>query len=62
MKVFYLPKPATPQQVQEVLTILRTVTAVQKVFNYSALNAIVVRCDAGTMTLVEKMFSDLGKR
>ena len=43
------------------LTVLRTVVDVQKVFNYSAQNALVVRCDSDAMALVEKLISDLDK-
>ena len=51
-------KAATPQQMQEILTVLRTVYGVQKVFNY-AQNAVAVRSDTDTMALVEKEFSSL---
>jgi general secretion pathway protein D len=61
VKVFYLQNPTTPQEIQEILTVLRTVFDVQKVFNYTAQNALVVRCDADTMALVEKEIADLDK-
>jgi len=61
VKVFYLQNPTTAQEIQEILTVLRTVFDVQKVFNYSAQNALVVRCDADTMALVEKEIADLDK-
>lgn len=61
VKVFYLTNPTTPQEIQEMLTVLRTVFDVQKVFNYTAQNALVVRCDADTMALVEKEIADLDK-
>ncbi len=61
VKVFYLSNPTTPQEIQEMLTVLRTVFDVQKVFNYTAQNALVVRCDADTMALVEKEIADLDK-
>ena len=61
VKVFYLSNPTTPQEIQEILTVLRTVFDVQKVFNYTAQNALVVRCDADTMALVEKEIADLDK-
>jgi general secretion pathway protein D len=61
VKVFYLSNPTGPQEIQEILTVLRTVVDVQKVFNYSAQNALVVRCDADVMALVEKLISDLDK-
>lgn len=61
VKVFYLSNPTSPQEIQEMLTVLRTVFDVQKVFNYTSQNALVVRCDADTMALVEKEIADLDK-
>jgi general secretion pathway protein D len=61
VKVFYLSNPTTAQETQEILTVLRTVVDVQKVFNYSAQNALVVRCDSDAMALVEKLIADLDK-
>jgi len=61
VKVFYLSNPTTAQEIQEILTVLRTVFDVQKVFNYTSQNALVVRCDADTMALVEKEIADLDK-
>jgi len=53
VKVYYLSNTTTPQEVQELLTVLRTVTDVQKVFNYTAQNALIVRAEADTMALVD---------
>jgi general secretion pathway protein D len=61
VKVYYLSNTTTPQEVQELLTVLRTVTDVQKVFNYTAQNALIVRAEADTMALVDKLISDLDK-
>ncbi|MES1260531.1 MAG: hypothetical protein ABUS49_02255, partial [Acidobacteriota bacterium] len=61
VKVFYLSNVTSPQEMQELLTVLRTVVDVQKVFNYSSQNALVVRAEADTMSLVEKLISDLAK-
>ena len=61
VKVFYLRNVTSPQEMQEMLTVLRTVVDVQKVFNYTAQNALVVRAEADTMALVEKLISDLDK-
>jgi len=61
VKVFYLSNPTTAQEIQEILTVLRTVFDVTKVFNYTSQNALVVRCDADTMALVEKEIADLDK-
>ena len=61
VRVFYLNNVTTPQEMQEILTVLRTVVDVAKVFNYTAQNALIVRCEADTMALVEKMIADLDK-
>jgi general secretion pathway protein D len=61
VKVFYLSNVTSPQEMQELLTVLRTVVDVQKVFNFTAQNALVVRAEADTMALVEKLISDLDK-
>ncbi len=61
VKVFYLQNITGPQEIQELLTVLRTVVDVQKVFNYTAQNVLVVRAEADTMALVEKLIADLDK-
>jgi len=61
VKVFYLNNVTGAQEMQEILTVLRTVVDVAKVFNYTAQNALIVRCEADTMALVEKLISDLDK-
>ena len=57
VKVFYLSNVTTPQELQEMLTVLRTVVDVQKVFNFSSQNALIVRADTDTMALVEKLIA-----
>jgi general secretion pathway protein D len=61
VRVFYLSNMTTPQEMQEILTVVRTVVDVQKVFSYTAQNALVVRCEADTMALVEKLIAALDK-
>jgi general secretion pathway protein D len=61
VKVFYLSNVTSPQEMQEILTVLRTVVDVQKVFSYTAQNALIVRAEADTMALVEKLIADLDK-
>ena len=61
VKVFYLSNVTAPQEMQEMLTVLRTVIDVQKVFSFTSQNALIVRCEADTMALVEKLISDLDK-
>ena len=61
VKVFYLSNLTSPQEMQEMLTVLRTVVDVQKVFSFTTQNALIVRAEADTMALVEKLISDLDK-
>ena len=61
VKVFYLTNVTSPQELQEVITTLRQVVEVQKVFQYTAQNAVVVRAEPDRMALVEKIISDLDK-
>jgi general secretion pathway protein D len=61
VKVFYLSNLTSPQEMQEMLTVLRTVVDVQKVFSYTGQNALIVRAESDTMALVEKLISDLDK-
>src|SRR5579862_6481907 len=61
VKVFYLSNVTAPQEMQEMLTVLRTVVDVQKVFSFTSQNALIVRAEADTMALVEKLISDLDK-
>jgi len=61
VKVFYLSNITAAQEMQEMLTVLRTVVDVQKVFSFASQNALVVRAEADTMALVEKLVADLDK-
>ncbi len=61
VKVFYLSNVTAPQEMQEMLTVLRTVVDVQKVFSFTSQNALIVRAEADTMALVEKLIGDLDK-
>jgi hypothetical protein len=59
VSVFYFSRTSTPQQVQEILTVLRSVVGVQKASLDTSQNAFVVGCAADAMALVEKLLSDL---
>jgi general secretion pathway protein D len=61
VKVFYLSNITTAQEMTEMLTVLRTIFDITKVFQYNAQNAIIVRCDSDTMALVEKEIAALDK-
>lgn len=61
VKVFYLNNVTSQQELQEVVTAIRTVAEIQKIFTYQAQNAIIVRGEADKVALAEKMISDLDK-
>jgi general secretion pathway protein D len=61
VKVFYLTNLTTPQELQEISTVIRTVCDLKKVFNYSSLSALVVRGSPDQVLLAEKLVNDLDK-
>ncbi len=61
VKVFYLKNITQTTELQEVITTLRTVTDIQKIYNYSTQNALVIRAEADRMLLAEKIINDLDK-
>jgi len=60
--VFYLAHSPDPLARQEIITTLRTVADVTKVFGYSPLNAIAVRGSAAQIALVKELVPALDKR
>jgi general secretion pathway protein D len=61
VKVFYLKNVSAPTDLQEMLTTLRTVTDIQKIYQYTTQGALIVRCSADKMLLAEKIIHDLDK-
>ena len=61
MKVFYLNNVNTPQELQEILTTVRSVADLQRLFVYNAQNAIIARGEADRIALAEKIIADLDK-
>ncbi len=57
VRVFYPTHIAIPKGIQETLTMLRTKLSIQRVFNYSALPALVVRGTADQITKAEQLIS-----
>ncbi|MBI4890220.1 MAG: hypothetical protein HY821_06310 [Acidobacteria bacterium] len=60
-RVFYLQNLTSPQELQEVMTGMRTVTDVRKVFPINSQSAIVVRGTVDQVALAEKVLLDLDK-
>jgi len=58
-KVFYLVNASGPQSIQELLTTLRTVVGVQKVFNYTPVGAVAICGSAGEIAASEFLIQSL---
>jgi general secretion pathway protein D len=61
VKVFYLKNPTSQQEFSEMVTAVRSVTDVRRMFQFNAENAIVVRDTVDKVALVEKLLHDLDK-
>jgi len=61
MKVFYLTNVNTPQELQEIITAVRAVADIQRLYVYNSQNAIIARGEADRIALAEKIISDLDK-
>lgn len=61
VKVFYLKNPTSVQEFQEIVTAVRSVSDVRRMFTYNAQNAVMVRDTVDKVALVEKLFHDMDK-
>ncbi len=61
VKVFYLSNVTGPTELNEIVTMLRTVADITKLFQSTAQNALVVRAQADRMALAEKIIADLDR-
>src|SRR3984885_4114299 len=61
VKVFYLKNPTSTQEFNEMVTAVRSVTDVRRMFQFNAENAVVVRDTVDKVTLVEKLLHNLDK-
>jgi general secretion pathway protein D len=60
-RVFYLGNVNTTQEMQEIITTIRSIADLPRVFPFSTHNAIVVRGEADRVALAEKIIGDLDK-
>ena len=60
-KIFYLNNVGSPQELQEIVTAVRSVADIQRLFVYNSQNAIIARGEADRIALAEKIISDLDK-
>ena len=61
VKVFYLQNIQNDAELNEVVTVLRTVADLQKVYPYKGQNAIIARGEADKVELAEKIIGDIDK-
>ncbi len=61
VRVFYLKHAGTPQQVQELVNLIRTLGNVQRMFSYQPLNAIMVRGTPSQVALAEWLVGQLDR-
>jgi general secretion pathway protein D len=61
VKVFYLKNPTSTQEFSEMVTAVRSVTDVRRMFQFNGENAVVVRDTVDKVALVEKLLHDLDK-
>src|SRR5688572_28272972 len=61
VKSYYIKNITTPQELQELSTILRSVCDIRRVFTYNSQNVIVVRGEVDKVALADKLVADLDK-
>jgi len=61
VKVFYLKNITSVQEFQEIVTAVRSITDIRRMFTYNAQNAVMCRGSVDQIALAEKLFSDLDK-
>ena len=61
VKTFYLTNVATPQEMQEIMTAIRGLTDLRRMFPVNSMNALVIRGSEAKMALAEKVINDVDK-
>ncbi len=61
VRVFYLTNASTPVELQEVATLVRSMSDIRRLFTYNAPRALVVRTTSGQMALAEWLIKELDK-
>lgn len=60
-QTFYLSNVSLPQEIQEIVNAVRSISELQRVVAYNAQNAIIVRGESDQVALAAKMIHDLDK-
>ena len=61
VKVFYLQNVGQQAELNEAMTVLRTVADIQKIFTSTPMNAIIIRAPADKIPLAEKLIAAIDK-
>ena len=61
VKTIYLNNVATPQELQEIVTAIRGLTDIRRMFPVTSMNALVVRGSRSELALVDKLVNDIDK-
>ena len=61
VKVFYLQNVGQAAELNEAVTVLRTVADIQKIFTSTPMNAIIIRAAADKIPLAEKLIAAIDK-
>jgi general secretion pathway protein D len=61
VKTIYLNNVATPQELQEIVTAIRGLTDIRRMFPVTSMNALVVRGSRSELALVDKLINDIDK-
>ena len=60
-QTFYLVNVSSPQEIQEIVNAVRSISELQRVVAFTSQNAIIVRGEADQVALAAKMIQDLDK-
>ena len=60
-QTFYLVNVSSPQEIQEIVNAVRSISELQRVVAFTSQNAIIVRGEADQVALAAKMIHDLDK-
>ncbi|MEZ5362056.1 MAG: hypothetical protein R2748_06845 [Bryobacterales bacterium] len=61
VKTIYLNNVATPQELQEIVTAIRGLTDIRRMFPVSSMNALILRGTEAKLALAEKVIHDIDK-
>lgn len=60
-RIFFLNNVSTPQEIMEILSAVRGIADIQRIYPFNSQNAILIRAEADKIALAEKLIQDLDK-